>query len=157
MENKNIPLSLIPLKLFNCTHQKERYERERYIFILHTSPSYTSLNFAIIDDRNQRGRDIFFVRGAVKQNRLNRGDIRDPRIPGTTRDTGEVKFDDKGNAIDQGTPGWVTLNLRGGVQVSEYNRLTLALENLFDKRYREHGTGVDASGFNIIVSLDNQF
>ena len=99
----------------------------------------------------------FFVRGAVKQNRLNRGDIRDPRIPGTTRDTGEVKFDDNGNAIDQGTPGWVTLNIRGGVQVSEYNRLTLALENLFDKRYREHGTGIDAPGFNFIVSLDNQF
>ena len=99
----------------------------------------------------------FFVRGATEQRRLNRSDIRDPRIPGTTRDTGEVKFDSNGEAIDQGSPGWVTLNLRGSVQVTEYNRLTLALENLLNKRYREHGTGINAPGFNVIVSLDNRF
>ena len=99
----------------------------------------------------------FFVRGATEQRRLNRSDIRDPRIPGTTRDTGEVQFDANGAAIGQGSPGWVTLNLRGGVQVTQYNRLTLALENLLDKRYREHGSGINAPGFNVIVSLDNRF
>ncbi|MCZ6680821.1 MAG: TonB-dependent receptor, partial [Candidatus Poribacteria bacterium] len=55
----------------------------------------------------------FFARGAVKQDRLSRGDIRDPRIPGKTRDTAEVQFDEEGRAIDAGTPGWYTLNLRG--------------------------------------------
>ena len=99
----------------------------------------------------------FFVRGATEQRRLNRSDIRDPRIPGTTRDTGEVKFDANGAAIGQGSPGWVTLNLRGGVQVTQYNRLTLALENLLDKRYREHGSGINGPGFNVIVGLDNRF
>ena len=99
----------------------------------------------------------FFVRGATEQRRLNRSDIRDPRIPGTTRDTGEVKFDANGAAIGQGSPGWMTLNLRGGFQVTQYNRLTLALENLLDKRYREHGSGINAPGFNVIVSLDNRF
>ena len=99
----------------------------------------------------------FFVRGATGQRRLNRSDIRDPRIPGTTRDTGEVQFDSTGAAIDQGSPGWVTLNLRGGIQVTQYNRLTLALENLLDQRYREHGSGINAPGFNVIVSLDNRF
>ena len=99
----------------------------------------------------------FFVRGATEQRRLNRSDIRDPRIPGTTRDTSEVQFDANGAAIGQGSPGWVTLNLRGGVQVTQYNRLTLALENLLDKRYREHGSGINAPGFNVIVSLDNRF
>ena len=99
----------------------------------------------------------FFVRGATEQRRLNRSDIRDPRIPGTTRDTGEVKFDANGAAIGQGSPGWMTLNLRGGIQVTQYNRLTLALENLLDKRYREHGSGINAPGFNIVVSLDNRF
>ena len=99
----------------------------------------------------------FFVRGAAEQRRLNRSDIRDPRIPGTTRDTGEVKFDASGGAIGQGSPSWMTLNLRGGVQVTQYNRLTLALENLLDKRYREHGSGINAPGFNLIVSLDNRF
>ncbi len=99
----------------------------------------------------------FFVRGATEQRRLNRSDIRDPRIPGTTRDTGEVRFDANGAAIGQGSPGWRTLNLRGGIQVTQYNRLTLALENLLDKRYREHGSGINAPGFNLIVSLDNRF
>ena len=99
----------------------------------------------------------FFVRGATEQRRLNRSDIRDPRIPGTTRDTGEVQFDSNGTAIGEGSPGWLTLNLRGGVQVTQYNRLTLALENLLDQRYREHGSGINAPGFNVIVSLDNRF
>ena len=99
----------------------------------------------------------FFARGAVKQDRLNRGDIRDPRIPGKTRDVNEVTFDDNGDAVDAGTPGWFTLNLRGGVQVTEFNQVTIALENLLDKRYREHGSGVNGPGFNAIVSLDNRF
>ena len=99
----------------------------------------------------------FFVRGATDQRRLNRSDIRDPRIPGTTRDTGEVEFDADGNAIGEGSPGWFTLNLRGGIRVTEYSRLTLALENLLNKRYREHGSGINAPGFNVIVSLNNLF
>ena len=99
----------------------------------------------------------FFVRGATEQRRLNQSDIRDPRIPGTTRDTGEVEFDANGAAIGEGSPGWMTLNLRGGFQVTQYNRLTLALENLLDQRYREHGSGINAPGFNVIVSLDNRF
>ena len=99
----------------------------------------------------------FFIRGATEQRRLNRSDIRDPRIPGTTRDTGEVEFDSDGNAIGEGSPGWFTLNLCGGMQVSEYSQLTFALENLLDKRYREHGSGINAPGFNVIVSLNNVF
>ena len=99
----------------------------------------------------------FFVRGATEQRRLNRSDIRDPRIPGTTRDTGEVEFDANGAAVGEGSPGWMTLNLRGGFQVTQYNRFTLALENLLDQRYREHGSGINAPGFNLIVSLDNRF
>ena len=99
----------------------------------------------------------FFIRGATEQRRLNRSGIRDPRIPGTTRDTGEVEFDSDGNAIGEGSPGWFTLNLRGGMQVSEYSQLTFALENLLDKRYREHGSGINAPGFNVIVSLNNVF
>ena len=99
----------------------------------------------------------FFMRGATEQRRLNRSDIRDPRIPGTTREYSEVEFDSDGNAIGEGSPGWFTLNLRGGMQVTEYSQLTLALENLLNKRYREHGSGINAPGFNVIVSLNNLF
>ncbi len=98
-----------------------------------------------------------FVRSAAEQRRLNRSDIRDPRIQGSTRDPAGVKFDSNGNAVDAGTPAWWTLNVRGGVKLFDYTRLTLSLENLLDKRYRPHGSGVNAPGFNVSVSLDNRF
>ena len=99
----------------------------------------------------------FFVRAAAEQRRLNRSDIRDPRIQGSTRDPAEVKFDADGAAIDAGTPGWWTLNVRGGVKLFESTRLTLAFENLLNQRYRPHGSGVNAPGFNVSLSLDNRF
>jgi outer membrane receptor protein involved in Fe transport len=98
----------------------------------------------------------FFARGAVKQDRLSNGDIRDPRIPGLTRDVSEVTFDEDGRAVNAGTPGWFTLNIRGGMRLTEYNRLTIAVENILNRRYREHGSGVDGPGINFIVSLDNR-
>ena len=100
---------------------------------------------------------MFFVRGATEQRRLNRSDIRDPRIQGSTRDPAEVKFDANGAAIDAGTPGWFTLNIRGGVKLFSYTRLTLSVENLLNKRYRQHGSGVNSPGFNVSLSLDNRF
>ena len=98
-----------------------------------------------------------FVRGAAEQRRLNRSDIRDPRIQGATRDPAEVKFDSNGTAIDAGTPGWWTLNIRGGVKLFDYTRLTLSLDNLLNERYRPHGSGINAPGFNVSLSLDNRF
>lgn len=100
---------------------------------------------------------MFFVRGATEQRRLNRSDIRDPRIQGVTRDPAEVQFDANGYAIDAGTPGWWTLNIRGGIRLFDYTRLTLSLENLLDQRYRQHGSGINAPGFNVGLSLDNRF
>ena len=99
----------------------------------------------------------FFVRGAAAQRRLNRSDIRDPRIQGSTRDPAKVKFDANGAAIDAGTPGWFTLNVRGGVRLFDYTRLTLSLDNLLNKRYRQHGSGVNSPGFNVSLTLDNRF
>lgn len=98
-----------------------------------------------------------FVRGAAKQNRLSNGDIRDPRIPGLTRDRNEVTFDENGAAVDAGTPGWVTLNARAGTTLFGSSRVILAVENVFDRRYRWHGSGVDAPGRNVVVSVDHAF
>ena len=100
---------------------------------------------------------MFFVRGAAEQRRLNSSDIRDPRIQGSTRDPAEVKFDANGAAIGAGTPAWFTLNVRGGVKLFDYTRLTLSLDNLLNKRYRQHGSGVNSPGFNVSLSLDNRF
>ena len=76
-----------------------------------------------------------FALYAGEQDRLSERDVGDPRID------------------PSGTPGWTTLNLRLGWQLSEKLSLGLLLENLTDKRYREHGSGLDARGFNAVLSL----
>ncbi len=56
-----------------------------------------------------------------------------------------------------GTPGWVTWNARGAWQASDALSLALRLTNLGDRRYREFGSGLDAPGFDCLVSLDYGF
>lgn len=73
---------------------------------------------------------------AGRQSRLSPGDKTDHRIP------------------PGGTPGFATWNLRGGVRVPAGGRLTLGLENLADKRYRWHGSGIDAPGRNLVAGVE---
>jgi hemoglobin/transferrin/lactoferrin receptor protein len=55
------------------------------------------------------------------------------------------------------TPGFGTLNLRGGFRVSEQSQVLVTLENLLDKNYRFHGSGVDAPGVNLQVAYRIRF
>lgn len=73
-----------------------------------------------------------------KQTRLSAADRRDPRIN------------------PAGTEEWVTVNLAGEWLVYPSFNLRMAGENLLDKRYREHGSGLDAVGRNFIVTLNWQ-
>lgn len=120
-------------------------------------PPFNGMLGVRFEEKNDRFWGEFFARGAVKQNRLSEGDIRDPRIPGFTRDINEIEFDESGRALNAGTPGWFTLNVRGGMHLTGYNRLTIGVENILNRRYREHGSGVNGPGVNFIVSLDNRF
>jgi hemoglobin/transferrin/lactoferrin receptor protein len=56
------------------------------------------------------------------------------------------------------TPGYGTLNLRAGTTYGEYDqhRVSLVLENITDKYYRVHGSGVDGTGFNAIFGYEYQ-
>ncbi len=74
-----------------------------------------------------------YVDFAGAQNRLSPRDASDPRIN------------------PAGTPGWATFNLLLSWQASESVELGLRLENLADKNYREHGSGIDAAGRNLGV------
>ena len=80
-----------------------------------------------------------FMRFAAKQDRLSDRDRLDPRIN------------------PNGTPGWVTANVRLGWDIDENFRARLAVENLFDQPYRDHGSGINAPGINAIVSLEARF
>ncbi|HMB61000.1 MAG TPA: TonB-dependent receptor [Xanthomonadales bacterium] len=66
----------------------------------------------------------------AKQDRLSPRDEEDPRIN------------------PEGTPGYVTFNLLLSWQATPDIELGLRLENLGDKNYREHGSGIDAPGRN---------
>ena len=73
---------------------------------------------------------------AARQDRLSPRDRTDPRIN------------------PAGTAGYGTFNLAADWQVNSALSLRLSLENLADKQYREHGTGLDEAGRNIGVALD---
>ena len=74
-----------------------------------------------------------------RQDRLNFQDLSDSRIP------------------NDGTPGYATFNLRLGTMISEREHVSLELENLFDKDYRVHGSGVDGAGFSANIRYLRQF
>ena len=72
---------------------------------------------------------------AGSQDRLSPRDIRDPRID------------------PDGSPGWATVNLRGQWAIHHRLQLNVSLENVLDKHYRLHGSGIDAVGRNLHVSI----
>jgi len=76
---------------------------------------------------------------AARQDRLSSRDRADPRID------------------PRGTPGWSTLGLRLQRSWGERWQLTLDASNLLDRRYREHGSGVDAAGRGFGVGVGLQF
>jgi hemoglobin/transferrin/lactoferrin receptor protein len=76
---------------------------------------------------------------ATAQDRLSPRDAIDPRIN------------------PNGTAGWATLNLRADWRIFEGLGVALRAENLADKRYREHGSGLDEPGRHLILSLDYRF
>ncbi len=80
-----------------------------------------------------------FVRFANRQDRLSPRDQSDSRIN------------------PDGTPGWVTLNFRSSYDFGAGVIARLSLLNALDQPYREHGSGINASGINAILSLEAKF
>jgi len=76
---------------------------------------------------------------ASRQDRLSPRDAKDPRI----------------NPL--GTAAWGTVNLSLDWQVSASLQLGMRLENLTDKAYREHASGIDAPGRNIGLWVNYSF
>jgi outer membrane receptor protein involved in Fe transport len=72
---------------------------------------------------------------AAGQDRLSPRDARDPRIN------------------PDGTPGWLTVNLRGDWDINDRWRVSAGVENLLDRQYRVHGSGIDSVGRNLVVSV----
>ena len=83
-----------------------------------------SANYRINDAMSLRT-DVLF---SAKQDRLSDRDITDPRID------------------PEGTAGWAVLNTAVEIRGKGGFRYGIRAANVFDKRYREHGSGLDAVG-----------
>ena len=81
-----------------------------------------------------------FGNAALRQDRLNSQDRRDgQRIP------------------PNGTPSWWTLNAELSYTPDVGQRYYLSLENILDRNYRFHGSGVQEPGINLVVGFDITF
>lgn len=76
-----------------------------------------------------------YILFAAPQNRLSARDLTDPRIDPT------------------GTAGWGILGMRSNYEFRNGLQLGLSVDNLLDKRYRIHGSGIDARGIGFGLSL----
>lgn len=76
---------------------------------------------------------------AATQNRLSNRDIRDPRIN------------------PNGTGGFVSYNFYANFKYSATSNFRFGVENIFDKKYREHGSGLEAAGRNLHISFSHLF
>jgi hemoglobin/transferrin/lactoferrin receptor protein len=56
-----------------------------------------------------------------------------------------------------GTPGFATSGLTWSKVIRAGNTLTVSLENLFDKDYRVHGSGLNGAGRNLIVAWEVRY
>ncbi len=65
----------------------------------------------------------------------------------SARDVGDVRIDPRG------TPGWAVIGARVEKSFAPDWLLSVSLDNLLDNRYRVHGSGLDAPGRNLIVSV----
>lgn len=55
------------------------------------------------------------------------------------------------------TPGFFVLGLRGGTRIGTNFDVSVLADNLTDKNYRWHGSGVDAPGFNVQARVRYRF
>lgn len=70
----------------------------------------------------------------------------------STRDRGDTQRIPPG-----GTPGFTVYNLDTTYRLDRRSHVFLALENLTDKNYRIHGSGLQEPGFNAVVGFDLTF
>jgi outer membrane receptor protein involved in Fe transport len=71
-------------------------------------------------------------------------------LPGVASNTTRVPLYSK-------TAGWLSLAVRAGFPLTEQITISAALENLSDRNFRFHGSGIDAPGRSLWLRLDYSF
>ncbi len=93
----------------------------------------------------------FGTRFANPQTTLSPGDQKDARICEESRHSGTLQ------TPCDGTKRFLVADLRGGYRFSTSVRTDLAVTNVFDSLYRRHGSGFDAPGLNVQLSVTAEF
>jgi outer membrane receptor protein involved in Fe transport len=128
------------LRLFavvNYTHGKEQGDSELSFPADRIPPLNAQLGMEYYFNNGWRIEPYLIF--AARQDRLSPRDVGDPRIN------------------PMGTESWATLNLLLDWQATDMLQLGLRLENLADRAYREHGSGIDAPGRNIGLWVNFKF
>jgi hemoglobin/transferrin/lactoferrin receptor protein len=90
--------------------------------------------------RGKQGRWLeYAVSAAGSQERLSSREKRDSRID------------------PDGTPGYAVHHVRAGLPVSGIGQIAFGVENVFDRLYRDHGSGIDNPGRSFWGSLKVEF
>jgi hemoglobin/transferrin/lactoferrin receptor protein len=110
----------------------------------HVPPTFADFHFIW---RNQRLKTDLFLNynGQISFNDLAISEINKSYIYAKDAD---------GNPY---SPSWYTLNLRSQYQISNPLKLTFAIENITNQRYRSYSSGIAASGINFILGLSFRF
>jgi hemoglobin/transferrin/lactoferrin receptor protein len=91
----------------------------------------------------------------------DRGLVRDGRLAGSGETLAQVQARVLNGApllaMFTETPGFVVFGARAGVRLGSHLDLTMIGENLSDRNYRLHGSGVDEPGVNVIARLRARF
>ncbi len=83
--------------------------------------------------------------------------VSDSRLNGDVGYRADPQDPASGLLRDYGLPGYTVLDLRGGYRFTENMRMTAALENILDKKYRSAHSRMDAPGRNFVVGLEARF
>ena len=106
---------------------------------------YGLAGFKVEVDQNWWGRVQLRFHDAYSRSDLNSGDANDVRLTVPGRGDGRI-------------PGFGVVDVSGGWREDDGSRwVTLTLENLGDKTYRQLGSGVDAPGFNVVLVAGFRF
>jgi hemoglobin/transferrin/lactoferrin receptor protein len=83
------------------------------------------------------------------------GERKHEDMPEEEKDKYEIyAADAQGNTY---APGWITLNIKGIYQITDYLSLSAGVENLTDRRYRPYSSGISRPCRNFIISLGTNF
>jgi outer membrane receptor protein involved in Fe transport len=118
-------------------------------------PPLFGLSSLKYDDPGHRFFAEFFVDWAGPQTRLHPSDEKDLRICETSYLSGKT-YKETGQKCP-GSPGWYTLNIRGGIRLTPNAMLSMSAANLTDNKYKRHGSGFYAPGFNAKGTLRISF